>query len=127
MSGTPPRPDICFFKKEKADTFTPKQTLFPAPDLVVEILSESTKDRDRGMSIRGVKFKDYQAHQIQEYWIIDTDHQTIEQYHLVDGLYELILKSAEGHLKSFVMTGFLIPIQAIFDEAANVEAMKNLI
>jgi len=121
-SGTLPRPDICFFKKEKADSFTPKQTLFPAPDLVVEILSESTKDRDRGL-----KFKDYQAHQIAEYWIIDADNQNIEQYHLVDGHYELILKSAEGNLKSFVMPGFYIPIQAIFDEAANIEAMKNLL
>jgi len=115
-------PDICFFKKEKADAFTQKQTLFPAPDLVVEILSESTKDRDRG-----IKFKDYQAHQIQEYWIIDPDHQTIEQYHLVDGQYDLILKSAEGNIKSLALSGFAIPIRAVFDETANVEALKNLI
>lgn len=114
-------PDICFFKKEKATIFTEKQTLFPAPDWVIEILSEGTKERDRG-----VKFKDYQAHQIEEYWIIDPDHQTIEQYHYAEGKYELILKSAEGHIKSFVMEGFHIPIQAVFDEALNVETLKKL-
>lgn len=114
-------PDICFFKKEKSDTFTQKQTLFPAPDWVIEVLSEGTKERDRG-----VKFKDYQAHQIEEYWIIDPDHQTIEQYHYEEGQYELILKSTEGHIKSFVMEGFSIPIQAVFDEALNIETLKTL-
>lgn len=114
-------PDICFFSKRKADTFTNKQTLFPAPDFVVEILSDGTKDRDRG-----VKFKDYQAHEIQEYWIVDTDHQTIEQYCLVEGQYELMLKSAEGNIKSTVLTGFQIPIQSIFDETLNLQAMKQL-
>lgn len=115
-------PDISFFKKEKSDTFTQKQTLFPAPDWVIEVLSEETKERDRG-----VKFKDYQAHQIEEYWIIDPDHQNIEQYHYKEGQYELILKSTEGHIKSFVMEGFSIPIQAVFDEALNIETLKTLI
>ncbi len=114
-------PDICFFDKQKADTFTDKQTLFPAPDFVVEILSDGTKDRDRG-----VKFKDYQAHKIQEYWIVDADQQTIEQYCLTDGQYELMLKSTEGNIKSVVLTGFQIPIQSIFDETLNLEAMKRL-
>ncbi len=114
-------PDICFFDKQKASTFTDKQTLFPAPDFVVEILSDGTKERDRG-----VKFKDYQAHKIQEYWIVDADHQTIEQYCLVEGQYELILKSAEGNIKSIVITGFQIPIQSIFDETLNLQAMKQL-
>jgi Uma2 family endonuclease len=114
-------PDICFFEKQKADTFTDKQTLFPAPDLVIEILSDGTKKRDRG-----VKFQDYEAHKIKEYWIVDADQQTVEQYCLKEGQYELILKSAEGNIKSVVLTGFQIPIQSIFDETRNLEAMKQL-
>jgi Uma2 family endonuclease len=114
-------PDICFFNAEKSKDFTNKQTLFPAPDWIVEILSEGTKDRDRG-----IKFKDYQAHGIEEYWIIDPDHQTIEQYHLEGGAYELILKASEGHIKSYVLKGFQIPIQAVFDENLNVETLKRL-
>ena len=119
-------PDICFFRKEKSDSFIEKQTLFPAPDFIIEILSEGTKKRDRGTSVRGVKFKDYQAHHIEEYWIIDPDHQTVEQYHLEEGEYELLLKSSEGNIKSFVMTDFQIPIQSIFDEAINLETLKKL-
>ena len=114
-------PDICFFRKEKSDTFIENQTLFPAPDFIIEILSEGTKKRDRG-----VKFKDYQAHQIEEYWIIDPIHETIEQYHLEDGEYELLLKSSEGNIKSFVMTDFQIPIKSVFDETINIETLKKL-
>jgi Uma2 family endonuclease len=114
-------PDICFFRKEKSDSFVEKQTLFPAPDFIIEILSEGTKKRDRG-----VKFQDYQSHKIEEYWIIDPDHQTIEQYHLEEDGYELILKSSEGNIKSFVMTDFQIPIQSVFDEGVNLETLKKL-
>jgi Uma2 family endonuclease len=114
-------PDICFFKKEKSNDFVEKQTLFPAPDFIIEILSEGTKKRDRG-----VKFQDYQAHHIEEYWIIDPDHQTIEQYHLEEDGYELVLKSSEGNIKSFVMTDFQIPIQSVFDEGINLETLKKL-
>ena len=114
-------PDICFFRKEKSDTFIENQTLFPAPDFIIEILSEGTKKRDRG-----VKFKDYQAHQIEEYWIIDPIHETIEQYHLEGDEYELLLKSSEGNIKSFVIKDFQIPIQSVFDEAINIETLKKL-
>jgi Uma2 family endonuclease len=115
-------PDICFFKNEKADLFHSKQTLFPAPDFIVEILSEGTKERDRG-----VKFKDYQAHGVEEYWIIDADKQFVEQYILTNGEYELHLKSSEGSIKSTTIDGFQIPIQAIFDEAINLQAITGML
>lgn len=114
-------PDICFFRSDKASGFTEDQTLFPAPDLVVEIISDSTEARDRG-----VKFRDYQAHKIEEYWIIDPDNQTLEQYHLKGDAYNLILKSAQGFVQSFVVNDFRIPISAIFDETENLKAIQNL-
>ncbi|MCE6988963.1 Uma2 family endonuclease [Dyadobacter sp. CY323] len=113
-------PDICFFIKEKSSHFTKNQTLFPAPDFVVEITSPSTEKRDRG-----VKFKDYQAHSIEEYWIIDPDQETLEQYHLKGEEYELVLKSAIGTVTSFAIPGFQIPIQAIFNDAENRKVIQN--
>ena len=68
-------PDICFFRADKAAGFTPAQSKFPAPDLAVEVLSESTAAVDRG-----IKFEDYAAHGVSEYWIVDPDAETIEQY-----------------------------------------------
>lgn len=52
-------PDVCFFKQKKAKQFQEDQLFFPAPDLVVEVLSKSTKKRDRG-----IKFEDYQLHEV---------------------------------------------------------------
>lgn len=114
-------PDICFFRKDKAIMLAADQTLFPTPDLVVEVLSASTEARDRG-----VKFDDYQAHGIEEYWIIDPENETLEQYHLIGDEYKLILKAPNIDVSSFTVDGFQIPIRAIFDDAENLKAIQNL-
>ena len=118
-------PDICFWGNEKAATFTEDMMHHPAPDFVVEILSKGTAKRDRG-----VKFEDYAAHGVQEYWIIDPQNKTIEQYLLRDNeRREFILKQKAGEkntIESPVITGFLIPVKAIFDEKANLDTLQNL-
>jgi len=48
---------------------------YGAPDLVVEVLSSSTRKFDRGS-----KFKQYEQNGVREYWLIDTDDQTVEVY-----------------------------------------------
>lgn len=116
-------PDLCFFGKEKAALFTDKQTLFPTPDLIVEVLSDGTKERDRG-----IKFQDYQAHEVAEYWIVDPESEMIEQYFLdQDGLYQLQVKSGNGELTSLAIKGFKMPIRAAFDPKANVEFLQRIL
>lgn len=102
-------PDICYFRKEVAEQFTNDQLRFPAPDFVVEILSESTAERDRG-----IKMRDYAAHCIPEYWIIDPTQQTIEQYWLDQHSYALHQKVAEGHLTAKIIAGFGIEVSDLF-------------
>lgn len=53
-----------------------------APDLVVEILSPSTKQYDCL-----IKFKLYQQAEVREYWIVDPDKQLVLVYTLVNGQY----------------------------------------
>jgi Uma2 family endonuclease len=78
----------------------------------VEILSESTRERDRG-----IKMQDYAAHNVQEYWLIDPDERTVEQYLLNEGIFSLHLKlNEEGTPHSQVIQGFSIPIKSIFQE-----------
>jgi Uma2 family endonuclease len=119
-------PDLVFFSKEKFDTFTEDQMLFPAPDFVVEILSKKTASKDRG-----IKKQDYAAHGIQEYWIIDPIRQQIEQYILFlpsDKQYSPAkIYGLDDDIESRVIKGFVIPVQAIFDEAVNVETLQNLL
>lgn len=115
-------PDICFFRHERAAEFSPDQMQFPAPDFVAEVLSPSTEAIDRG-----VKFTDYAAHGVGEYWIIDPDAQTVEQYILKNGAYELLTKARSGEISSTAVAGFSILIRALFDPAVRQEALQSLL
>lgn len=53
-----------------------------APDLVIEILSDSTRRVDRL-----TKFNLYQRAGVREYWIVDPDAHTVAVHLLQDGLY----------------------------------------
>lgn len=55
-------PDVCYFGPAKAAAIQPDQLYYPAPDLVVEVLSKATKKADRE-----TKFEDYAAHGVAEY------------------------------------------------------------
>ena len=114
-------PDIVFFGPEKAAQLQPDTLKFPIPDFVVEVLSNSTKDRDRG-----IKFEDYAANGVGEYWIVNAEDSVIEQYVLQSGSYELRLKSNSGTLQSEVIKSFEIEVQALFDEEANLTALREM-
>ena len=115
-------PDVCFFGNDKAKDFKRNQVQFPAPDFVVEVLSDSTAKHDRE-----TKFQDYAAHGIEEYWIVDAETETVEQYFLQDERYELLLKAKDGTIESVALPKFKIPVRAIFDENENLEALTSLI
>lgn len=115
-------PDICFFSKEKADNFRPDQSLFPAPDMVVEVLSNKTAKRDRG-----VKYEDYALHGVREYWIIDAAREQVEQ-HLLDGdTYQLAFDGKAGQIECQAIENLTFPVSAIFDDAANLAAIQELL
>lgn len=115
-------PDVCFFDKEKAKQFTKNQMRFPAPDFVVEVLSDSTEKADRE-----TKFQDYAAHGVEEYWIVDAEKEIIEQYFLQNEKYELLVKSNSGEINSIALPDFKIPIRAVFDEAENLLTLTKII
>lgn len=57
---------------------------------------------------------DYALHGVREYWIVDTNQQTIEQY-LPDGnTFFLVQKLKDGLLKSVAVAGFQIAVQDVF-------------
>lgn len=115
-------PDVVFFGPDKSASLSPDTMKFPVPDLAVEVLSPSTEVRDRG-----VKFEDFASNGVAEYWIIDADAQIVEQYLLENGEYTLSLKSGSGMLKCRVIGGLAIPIEAIFNEQENLQAIRKLL
>ena len=101
---------------------------FPAPDFVVEVLSPTSESRDRG-----IKFDDYALHGVAEYWIIDCDEQSGEQYLLVSESdletkrYKLACKQTNGEVTSVAVKGFCIPVAAIFDAQINRDTLRSLL
>lgn len=115
-------PDVVFFTKAKSSLLSADTLKFPVPDLAVEVLSHSTQQRDRG-----VKFEDFAANGVGEYWIVDTDESVIEQYRLVGGEYELVIKSTSGRLSSQIVDAFVVEIEAFFDDTKYLETLRHLL
>jgi Uma2 family endonuclease len=115
-------PDICYFGLAKSAAIQPDQLYYPAPDLVVEVLSKSTQKNDRE-----VKFEDYAAHGVAEYWLVDPTRQTIELFALDADTeaYALVDLFRIGQtITSQQLAGFSIPVKAVFDATANVTALR---
>lgn len=82
------------------------------PDLVVEVLSDSTARKDRWE-----KYKLYERHGVQEYWVIDPNFEVIEVYHLKNGHYRP--QGAYGRdetLSVGIFEGFTIQVNELFEE-----------
>ena len=115
-------PDVCFFRREIADSFDDDTMFYPVPDFVVEVLSESTEKRDRG-----IKFIDYAINGVKEYWLADYKKQLIEQYFLEDENFVLAEKVQHGTIRCNVLEGLEIPLKAIFDEEENELFLREMI
>ena len=66
------QPDVLFVSAARLELLTP-QNFKGAPDLVVEVLSHSTAETDRG-----VKCEAYARAGVREYWLADPDTRTLE-------------------------------------------------
>lgn len=118
-------PDVCFFTAAKAAGFSGAQSVFPPPDLIVEVLSPSTENNDRTL-----KLQDYARHGVGEYWIVDADARTVEQFILPSGgdRYEPKAGSGEGgRLTSMVLAGFNVPVAAFFEAAEYQRTLQALL
>lgn len=70
------QPDLFFVSNARKKIIT-ETNIQGAPDLVVEILSETSEEQDRV-----AKKQIYARHGVKEYWLIDPDRETLEVYKL---------------------------------------------
>lgn len=115
-------PDIAFFRAEQAAGFSPKQWKFPPPDLAVEVLSPSTRRRDRG-----VKFEDYAANGVGEYWLVDPERETLEQSVLSGTEYRPTKPRADGLLVSPTLADWEFETRAAFATDRYEAALARLV
>ena len=103
------QPDILFVSNERRHIRT-RENIQGAPDLVVEILSPATAERDRN-----VKSALYAQHGVHEYWLVDPDARTITVFLLNEGDFEEVDTYSEGEtLTSPMLAGFSIALDEIF-------------
>jgi Uma2 family endonuclease len=104
-------PDVLFVRPGRRDIFG-EWCLVAAPDLVVEVLSPSTRADDRP---GGRKFAIYERYEVPYYWVVDTEARTIAQYTLQDGRYgEPTVLREEDALTCPLFPGITSPVAQIF-------------
>lgn len=116
-------PDILFIATAHLDRL--RRTYLDGPaDLVVEITSPESLERDRGQ-----KFVEYEAAGIPEYWFIDRDRRRAEFYQLgPDGRYEVAFAGASGTYRSPILGGLELPLDWLwFDPLPRaIDALRTL-
>lgn len=99
-------PDLLFVAREHADRMTPTHLAGPA-DMAIEIVSPDSRARDRN-----VKFQEYEAAGVREYWIIDPMLETVELFRLgSNGRYVQVNEPEETIVRSEVLPRFWVDTQ----------------
>ena len=105
-------PDLFFVSSARQDRLT-KANVQGAPDLVIEILSPSTRRTDEI-----TKRKRYEHFDVREYWIVDPELETVKVLRRTEkGLERVAELSREegGLLDTPLLTGLSIPLARIFE------------
>ena len=103
------QPDILFISKDRLNIIGEKN-IERAPDLAIEILSESTAYRDLVQ-----KKKLYSRFGVKEFWIVDPGEETIEVYSLKGNTFLLINTYSKNEiLESPYLKGLKIELKGIF-------------
>lgn len=103
------QPDILFISKARLGILTEKNVQ-GAPDLVVEILSHSSREWDRE-----IKKKLYEKHGVVEYWIADPDAKAVEVYSFTEEGFRLVQTYPRpSKLSSPLLKDLRIPLEKVF-------------
>ncbi|MBT9163719.1 MAG: hypothetical protein DDT24_00639 [Chloroflexi bacterium] len=104
------QPDILFVSRERLSIINPQNIRGAAPDLVVEIASPATAERDRFYK-RAI----YARYGVREYWIVDPEARTIEVTKLGEKDLETVKVYGEGEsLKSPLLEGLSMKLDEVF-------------
>ena len=103
------QPDVLFISRAREHTVT-EQNVRGAPDLVIEILSPSTAEKDLGE-----KHELYERHGVLEYWIVDPTAETIAVHRQGNGRLSLAESFGQGDtLRTAVLKGLELKLDEVF-------------
>lgn len=105
------QPDLVFVSSDKASIIT-MQNIQGTPDLLIEILSESTRKTDET-----IKRKLYERSGVQEYWIVDPELETVKVYRMTQQGYSRVAElshEATDTLSTPLLPELNIPLRDLF-------------
>lgn len=105
------QPDLLVVLSAKASIVT-GQNIHGVPDLIIEILSESTRRTDEI-----VKRKLYARYGVQEYWIVDPELETVKVYRMTPPGYSRVAElshEASDTLSTPLLPDLTIPLIDLF-------------
>jgi Uma2 family endonuclease len=104
-------PDLLYVSKERAPDVL-KEWVRGAPDLVIEVASESTRKRDET-----IKRALYERAGVLEYWIVDPEIDVVRIYHRNGDRFDRPIELSRGAgdvVTSPILPGFQFALDAIF-------------
>lgn len=102
------QPDLLFLRSEHLERLTPKNLQGP-PDLAVEVLSPTTRARDRL-----TKRRIYAAARVPELWFIDPEDRSLEIHHLGEPGQPVARFQGEEHPRSKVLGLMTFTVEQLF-------------
>ena len=104
------QPDLLFVSRDREHLLRGGDNVRGAPDLVVEILSPATAERDRGC-----KRVLYERHGVAEYWLVDPAEGTVSIHRQRGGALTLTRTFGRGEtLRSPLLAGLNIDLDDVF-------------
>ena len=105
------QPDLVFISHDR-DGIVTRRGLSGAPDVVAEVLSPSTAYYDLTL-----KRDAYEAHGVDEYWIVDPERRTVTVLAREGGAYRTHADlRGEGRAASALLDGFAVEVASLFGE-----------
>ena len=105
-------PDLAFVRNERWDQVVTGVKFTGALDLIIEILSPGTQNRQRDLS---AKRRLYGKYGVAEYWIVDSENLSVSIFRLEgETLKEIATLTGDDKLTSTILSGFQLQVAAIF-------------
>ena len=106
-------PDLVFVRNERWDQVVTGEKFTGALDIVIEILSPGSQNRRRDLS---AKRQLYGQYGVAEYWVVDSENQSVMIFHLHDQTLEEVATLHYGEeLSSLILPEFRLKVSAIFN------------
>jgi Uma2 family endonuclease len=103
-------PDVLFVGRDRRDRLREKH-FEGAPNLVIEVVSDDSVDRDWR-----IKYLEYEAAGVEEYWVVDPLYKRVEVYALGDDRTYHSIPLVDGKLASRVVPGFYMRLEWLWKD-----------